>query len=105
LRFVETPIFTKEVRRLLPDEAYRELQWALEFRPTQGVVIRGSGGLRKLRWGAAGRGKRGGIRLIYYWDAAEAAFYMLYAYAKGVRDDLTPEQLKLLRQAVREEFR
>lgn len=41
----------------------------------------------------------------YYWDAAEAAFYMLYAYAKGVRDDLTPEQLKLLRQAVREEFR
>ena len=105
LRFVETPIFTREVRRLLPDEAYRELQWALVFRPTQGVVIRGSGGLRKLRWGAAGRGKRGGIRLIYYWNAAEEAFYMLYVYAKGVRDDLTPVQLKLLRQAVREEFR
>ena len=103
--FVETPIFTKEIRALLPDEDYRSLQSALLLRPQQGALIRGSGGLRKIRWGTAGRGKRGGIRVIYYWHEKEEAFYMLYAYPKNVQDDLTPSQLKLLRKVVREEFK
>ena len=105
MRFVETPIFTKEIRALLSDERYRGLQGALLLRPGQGALIKGSGGLRKIRWGTAGRGKRGGIRVIYYWHEGEETFYMLFAYPKGVQDDLTPRQLKLLRQAVREEFK
>lgn len=64
MRFVETPIFTREVEALLEDEEYRALQWALFFRPEQGRIIPGSGGLRKLRWSAREKGKRGGLRLI-----------------------------------------
>lgn len=65
MRFVETPVFTAAVTSLLSDEEYRQLQLALLIRPEQGVLIRGSGGLRKLRWGARGHGKRGGVRVIY----------------------------------------
>ena len=68
-------------------------------------MIQGSGGLRKLRWGAAGRGKRGGLRLIYFWAASEELFYMLYAYPKNVQDDLTPTQVRTLRRLVQEELK
>ena len=67
--------------------------------------MKGSGGLRKIRWALRGRGKRGGIRVIYYWHAAEATFYMLFTYPKTVQDDLTTEQLRALRLAVRKEFK
>ncbi len=90
MRFVETPVFTAGMRRLLDEEAYRALQIALLLRPEQGFVIPRSGGLRKIRWTATGRGKRGGIRVIYYWHAAEETFYMLFAYAKNVQGDPTP---------------
>jgi hypothetical protein len=60
MRFVETPIFTVEVQKLLGEEEYRALQLALLFRPEQGALIKGSGGIRKIRWGAKGKGKRGG---------------------------------------------
>jgi len=75
MRFVETPIFTKEVLDLLDDDEYRALQLALIFRPEQGAIIPGSGGLRKLRWGVRGRGKRGGLRVIYYQAKEEDTFY------------------------------
>ena len=101
MRFVETPVFTTAIRQLLPDEQYRQLQLALLFRPEQGAVIPGSGGLRKLRWAVPGRGKRGGIRLIYYWIPAEETFLMLFAYPKNVQDDLTAAQLKTLRRLVK----
>ena len=66
MRFVETPIFTASLRKHLDDEAYRALQLALVLRPEQGALSRGGAGLRKRRWGADGRGKRGGVRTIYY---------------------------------------
>ena len=105
MRFVETPVFTKEVRDFLADEEYRALQLALLFRPEQGAVIPGSGGLRKLRWGVGGRGKRGGLRVIYYWAEEEEIFYMLFVYPKNVQEDLTPTQLRVLSRLVREEFK
>ena len=77
---------------------------ALMLRPKQGALIRGSGGLRKIRWGGSGRGKRGGIRVIYYWDDGKESFYMLLAYAKNDQEDLTPSQLRFLGRLVREEF-
>jgi hypothetical protein len=104
MRFVETPIFTRQIKEMLSEEEYRALQGALILRPTQGALIRGSGGLRKIRFGLRGRGKRGGARVIYYWHDGEESFYMLFAYGKNVQGDLTPSQLKTLRRIVREEF-
>ncbi len=104
MRFVETPVFTAAVTSLLSDEEYRQLQLALVIRPEQGALIRGTGGLRKLRWGAKGQGKRGGVRVIYYWHPGEQFFYMLMLYAKARQDDLTPSQARVLRRLVREEF-
>lgn len=66
MRFVETPIFTKVIERLVSDEDYRSLQIALMLRPEQGPVVRGGGGLRKVRWARPGGGKSGGLRVIYY---------------------------------------
>ena len=74
MRFVETPIFTKEVVDLLDDDEYRALQLALIFRPEQGAIIPGSGGLRKLRWGGKGKGKRGELRVIYFQAKEEDTF-------------------------------
>jgi len=105
MRFVETPIFTREVYNLFEDEEYRALQIALLLRPKQGVVILGTGGLRKLRWELRRKGKRGGCRVIYYWDKRQEAFYMLLVYPKSKQVDLTPEQIKVLSKLVQEEFK
>jgi len=104
MRFLETPIFTELIDELLDDEGYFALQSTLIFRPEAGVVIPKSGGLRKIRWGLPGKGKRGGCRIIYYWEGASETFYMLYAYRKNEEKDLTPHQLRFLGQLVREEF-
>ena len=68
-------------------------------------MISGSGGLRKVRWAAPGTGKRGGLRVIYYWAVGEQAFYLLYVYTKSEQGDLTPAQVRQLGRLVREEFR
>jgi len=104
LKFIETPVFTKDVRDLLSDEEYRGLQLALLLRPEQGSVIPGSGGLRKIRWRVKGKGKRGGIRVIYYWITSEDTIYMLLLYEKSNQEDLTPVQTKVLTRLVREEL-
>jgi mRNA-degrading endonuclease RelE of RelBE toxin-antitoxin system len=111
--FIETPIFTKRLRELIYDDDYRKLQLALVLRPEVGKVIPESGGLRKLRWNILGSGKRGGLRLIYsgkrgglrliyYWDTPNDTIYMLFIYKKSKQEDLTPEQLKKLRNLVKE---
>jgi len=105
MRFVETPVFTKRVKDLFPDEDYRTLQIALLLRPEQGPLIKGGGGLRKVRWAPKGVGKRGGVRVIYYWRPDERVFYMLFAYAKSAQEDLTADQLRVLVRIVREEFK
>jgi hypothetical protein len=105
MRFVETPVFTERLREVFEDEAYRALQVALVLRPGQGAVIPGGSGLRKLRWAAAGRGKRGGLRIIYYWAPREDTVYMLYLYAKNEQGDLSRTQVRLLARLVREEFK
>jgi mRNA-degrading endonuclease RelE of RelBE toxin-antitoxin system len=74
IRFVETTVFTAAIRRHLDDAQYRQLQIALMLRPEQGPVIPGAGGLREARWATAGAGKRGGLRVIYYWAPGDQAF-------------------------------
>ena len=101
---VETPVFTKRVIAILSDDKYRLLQMHLINKPDAGKVIKGSGGLRKLRWSAKGHGKSGGVRIIYYWFAAQGTILLLFVYAKNERDDLTPEQLEQLRRVVEGEY-
>ena len=101
---VETSVFTRQVQKLLSDEEYRQLQLGLASRPSLGAVIKGSGGLRKARWGASGQGKRGGVRVIYYWAVEQDRLLMLLIYPKSVRDDLTPSELRMLRQIVEAEY-
>lgn len=105
MEIAETPTFTRLIQKLLDPESYRLLQLELADDPERGVLIPGGGGLRKLRWHGSGRGKRGGIRVIYYWAVREDLILMLLAYPKSERDDLTPEQLKILRRVVEEEFK
>lgn len=102
---IETSIFTKQITTLLNDEEYRDLQNVLVAMPGTGDLIQGSGGIRKIRWGASGRGKRGGVRVIYYWANTHEQIFMLFAYAKNERDDLTKDQLSALRDIVISEFK
>ena len=100
--FIETPVFTKLVEDLLPHDSYVDLQHALLLRPDTGSVIPGSGGIRKSRWGIEQQGKRGGLRVIYYWDKPNETIYMLLIYRKSEREDLTPDQIKFLRRLIKE---
>jgi mRNA-degrading endonuclease RelE of RelBE toxin-antitoxin system len=101
---IETSVFTRHVRLLLSDEEYRKLQAALVNKPSLGVLIKGSGGLRKVRWGSAGKGKSGGVRIIYYWAVSKEQILMLLIYSKSERDDLSQAQLRILKQIVKEEY-
>lgn len=104
MTIIETHIFTRQLRALLSDDEYRKLQTELVSRPDRGVVIPGSGGLRKLRWAGSGRGKRGGVRIIYYWVSQKDAILMLFMYPKSDRDDLTSKQLKTLKGIIEREY-
>lgn len=97
---IETSVFTRLIRELMDDDNYREFQDTLIQKPDAGDLIPGSGGLRKIRWKVEGKGKRGGVRIIYYWMTADDQLWMLYGYAKASREDLTKVQLKALREIV-----
>ena len=107
LEFRETTIFTREITSLLEDDEYARLQGVLVLQPEMGDVIPGTSGLRKMRWSQPGRGKgkRGGIRVIYYWYTEGSLIYMLLAYSKGERDDLSASQKRALAQLLTEEFK
>src|SRR5947209_2238725 len=95
--FVETTVFYRRVQQFLDDDEYADLQLFLAARPDAGSIIKGSGGMRKLRWAGSGRGKRGGLRVIYYWWVARDRISMLFVYPKNEMDDLTADQLKQLK--------
>jgi hypothetical protein len=94
--FIESPIFTADVVELLSDEEYAMLQEHLAHRPDAGDLITQTGGLRKVRVEAGG--KRGGVRVIYYYVAAQAQIRLILIYRKGVKDDLTPREKAVLRK-------
>ncbi len=100
--FIETSVFTRHLEKLMSDDEYRLLQKELVTNPDKGDLIRHSGGLRKLRWAAVGRGKRGGLRIIYYWVVTEHQIYMLYIYPKSKQEDLTYTQLQTLKRIIEE---
>lgn len=100
--FIETPTFTKQITALLPDYAYKELQSALMANPDAGDLIKGVGGIRKLRWGRPGSGKSGGIRTKYFWRKDQDQILMLVAYQKSKKDNLTVKEAAVLRDLVTE---
>jgi mRNA-degrading endonuclease RelE of RelBE toxin-antitoxin system len=104
MEIIETSIFTRQIQALLSDGEYRQLQFALLSQPDLGSIIPRSGGLRKVRWSGKGHGKRGGVRVIYYWVKNQKRILMLLIYAKAEQDDLTPDQLKVLRRIIEEEY-
>lgn len=102
MELIETPVFTKRITGILSDDEYADMQWLLAINPETGPVIPGGGGIRKLRWRVRGKGKRGGVRVIYYVYARDQKIYLLYPYRKSEQNDLTRSQLKILRDYVKD---
>ena len=98
--FIETRLFTRLVSEYLSDDEYRELQKALIANPEAGDVVPGSGGVRKLRWRAAGRGKRGGYRVLYFAKVAQGVLWMLTMYPKNVVENIPAHVLRQIRKEV-----
>ena len=98
--FVETRLFTKLVQDYLSDEEYRQVQLGLIQNPKIGTVVRGSGGVRKLRWRAPSRGKRGGYRIIYFIYRPKEVIWMLTIYPKNVLDTIPGHVLRQIRRKV-----
>lgn len=93
LVFIETKLFTQLIKEYLSDEEYGELQQYIMKNPEIGKVIRGSGGVRKVRWAREGIGKSGGIRTIYYWAKARDQVYMLTMYSKSEKENIDKKTL------------
>jgi hypothetical protein len=104
--FVELPPFQRVRQTYLDDEAFAELQQELLANPQAGDLIVGTGGLRKLRQADSrrGKGKRGGLRVIYYWWLSEDQFWLFTVYDKDEADDLSAHERKLLKQLLEREL-
>jgi len=96
--FIETPIFTEDLVELMDDAEYRSFQLFLADEPEAGDIIQGTGGLRKIRWTANGKDKRSGVRVIYYYVCSASQIRLLLIYRKGLKDDLTAQEKKVLRK-------
>lgn len=98
--FIETALFTRLVGEYLSDDEYRELQAAIAANPEAGPVIPGSGGVRKLRWALRGRGKRGGLRVIYYVRSKHGLIWLLTLYPKSVAENIPASVLRQIRKEI-----
>ena len=101
--FVETRLFSRLVVEYLTDEEYVKLQGELIQNPEAGTVVRGSGGVRKLRWAAPGRGKRGGYRVIYFVRRPKEIIWMLTIFPKSETDSIPGHILKGIREEIADE--
>ena len=98
--FIETRLFSRLVQEYLSDEEYAALQLELIRNPEAGSVVRGSGGVRKVRWAAPGRGKRGGYRVIYLLRRPKGVIWLLTMYPKNVADNIPGHVLKQIREEI-----
>ncbi len=100
--FTETQRFVRRVTDRLPDKEYAELQFYLCENPDEGDIIPRGGGIRKIRWRIAGKGKRGGVRVIYFWLVGEDKILMLDIYAKNEKADLTQNEIQQMKRIVKD---
>jgi hypothetical protein len=98
--FIESSVFAKYVHDYLTEEEYAGLQWYLSSRPEAGDLIPASGGCRKLRWGATDKGKRGGVRVIYYGVTDTGQIWMLAIYAKTRQENLPAHVIRMIKDKV-----
>jgi len=107
MEFFEAPVFTRFLPDYLNDEQYRALQHLLAFDPESGDVMPGTGGFRKVRWAdqRRGKGRRGGLRVIYYYFPAEQQIWLMTVYGKDEADDLTPKEKKTLNTVIAAELK
>jgi hypothetical protein len=101
--FIETSTFTKLLPNYLSDDDYRGLQSYLLKKPDAGDLVKGSGGVRKVRWASSGKGKSGGLRLMYYWKKSEHEIWMLTLYGKSERASISGHVLKQIARAIANE--
>lgn len=98
MEFTELPLFEKHIYEYLNDDEYCAFQWYLSQNPEAGDVIPGGGGIRKIRWGAKSKGKRGGIRVIYYYYSKKSEITLMLVYSKNEMGSISKETLKYLRK-------
>lgn len=106
MEFIEAPAFTKFLPSYFADDEYRALQLHLAREPESGDLIPGTGGFRKLRWADPRRskGKRGGLRVIYYYLLADSQIWLMTVYDKNEAADLSPDEKRALKTAVEQEL-
>ena len=102
MEFIETAIFTKLIYSYLTDDEYLGLQIFLLKRPEEGNIVPGSGGVRKLRWGKAGKGKRGGVRVIYYFKKRDNEIWMLTIYGKSEVENIPAHILRQIAEEIKD---
>jgi hypothetical protein len=106
MEFIEAPAFTRHVARYLSDDEYRALQSEMAGGPDSGDLMPGTGGFRKLRWTDArrGKGRRGGLRIIYYYFPGDQQLWLMTLYGKNEAADLTSKEKKALKTAIESEL-
>jgi mRNA-degrading endonuclease RelE of RelBE toxin-antitoxin system len=98
--FIETKVFSRLADEFLPDDQLARLQQHLIANPEAGDIVRESGGVRKLRWGATGRGKRGGLRIIYYLRSTQGEIWLLTLYAKNMAESISGRTLRKIKEEI-----
>jgi hypothetical protein len=104
MEFIETSIFTKLIPKYLTDDEYRLFQWYLIRNPEVGDIVRGSGGVRKVRWAPEGKGKSGGVRIMYYWKKSDDEIWLLTIYSKSEKDTIPSHILKKISEEIENEW-
>ncbi len=104
VELIETSTFTRQINALLSDDEYQAFQSRIAANPELGALIKGGGGIRKVRVAVGSKGKSGGARVIYYWAVKQDLILLLYAYAKNATSDLTQKQISELAKTVKKEF-
>ena len=100
--FVETKLFSRAIGAYLTDDEFAAVQMFIAINPDAGPIIKGSGGVRKLRWAKSGKGKRGGIRIIYYALPDHGEIWLLTVYSKAVRDSIPASILRAIKEQLDE---
>ncbi len=98
--FIETSLFTRLIYNYLNEDEYLGLQVHLLSHPESGKIVPGSGGVRKIRWAVKGKGKSGGIRVIYFWKATDEEIWLLTVYGKSERESIPAHILKQIAEEI-----